>query len=109
MIHDEDHLRYDTMKLLGQAFALACLVDVKEKDWKTVEDQKIKENMELHKEVKHLQAEINRLSGLYQEAKRLRAEKIQEALSLAGEKSKLLTKVEEMKEVTQKGEDLSFK
>jgi len=29
MVHDKDHLCYGTLKLLSQAFALACLVDVK--------------------------------------------------------------------------------
>jgi len=107
MVHDEDHLRHDTLKLLGQAFAMACLMDAKEKDRKSAKDQRIKENMELHKEVERLQDEINCLSGLHEEAERLRTEKTQEASSLAEEKSKLLTKVEELKkEVTRKGEDL---
>jgi len=51
MVHDEEHLRHDTLKLLGQAFAMACMVDAKAKDCKTTKDQRIKENMELHKEV----------------------------------------------------------
>jgi len=49
MVHDEDHLRHDTLKLLEQAFAMPCLVDVKAKYRKTSEDQMIKENMELRK------------------------------------------------------------
>jgi len=71
MVHDEDHLHHDTLKLLRQAFSLACLVDVKAKDQKTSEDQKIKENMELRKEMECLQAKINRLSGMHQEVERL--------------------------------------
>ena len=63
--------------------------------------------MELHKEVGRIQAEINRLSGLHQEVEWIRAEKTQEASSLAKEKGKLLTEIEELKkEVTRKGEDL---
>jgi len=54
MAHDEDHLHHDIEKLLGQAFALACLVNVKAKERKRVEGQRIKENMELHKEVERL-------------------------------------------------------
>ena len=38
MVHDKDHLFHDTLKLFGQAFAMACLVDAKEKDRKAVED-----------------------------------------------------------------------
>jgi len=71
MIHDEDHLRRDTLKLLGQAFAMSFLVDVKNKDHKISKDHKIKENMELHKEVECLQAKIKCLSDLHQEAERL--------------------------------------
>ena len=48
-----------------------ALVDVKAKDRKSVEDQRIKENMELHKEVERFQAKINRLSGVHQEVERL--------------------------------------
>jgi len=107
MAHDEYHLRHDTEKLLEQAFALTCLVNVKAKDKKRVEDQRIKENMELHKELEHLQAEVNRLSGLHQEVERTRAEKTQEALSLVEEKRKLSNEFEDLKkEVTRKGEDL---
>ena len=54
---------------------MACLVDVKEKDRKAVEDQRVKENTELHKEVERLLAEIKRLSGMRNEVERLRAEK----------------------------------
>jgi len=68
MVHDEDHLRHDTLKLFGQAFAMACLVEAKAKDQKAAEDQRIKENIELHKEVECLQDEIKRLSGLHHEA-----------------------------------------
>jgi len=68
MVHDEDHLHHDTLKLFGQAFAMACLANAKAKDQKSVEGQRVKENMELHKEVECFQAEINRLSGLHQEA-----------------------------------------
>jgi len=93
MVHDEDHLRHDTLKLFGKAFAMVCLFDAKEKDQMSVEDQRIKENMELHKEVERLQAEINRLDDLHQNAKRLEAEKTQVASSLAEERSKLLSKV----------------
>jgi len=50
MVHDdEDHLYHDTLKLLGQAFALAFLVNVKAHNRKVFEDQKIKEIMELRK------------------------------------------------------------
>jgi len=59
MVHDKDHVRHDTMKLLGQAFALASLVDIKSKDRKTAENQRIKDNMELHKKVERFQAKIN--------------------------------------------------
>jgi len=67
MVHDEDHLRHDTLKLLGQAFDMAFPVDVKDKDRKISEDHRIKENMELHKEVECLQAKIKRLSDQHQE------------------------------------------
>jgi len=108
MVHDKDHLRHDIVKLLGQAFALACLVDVKAKDRKTIEDQRIKEKMEFHKEVERLHAEINRLSSLHQEVERLRAKKTQEALSLPKEKSNLSNEVEDLKkEVNRKEEDLA--
>jgi len=53
--------------------------------------------MELHKEEERLQGEINRLIGLHQEVERLKGEKTQEASSLAEERNKLLTKVEELK------------
>jgi len=107
MVHEEDHLRHDTVKLLGQAFALACLIDVKARS-KTAEDQRIKENMELHKAMEHLQAKINQLSILYQEVEQLQAEKTQEALSLAKEKNKFSNEVKGLKKVvTRKGEDLA--
>ena len=57
--HDEDHLRHDTLKLLGQAFILACVVDVKAQDRKALEDQKTKEIMELCEGMEHLHAEVN--------------------------------------------------
>jgi len=86
---------------------MTCLVDAKAKDQKSVEDQRVKENMELHKEVKRLRGKINRLSGLHQETKRLRAEKTQEASNLAEERNKLFNEVEELKkEVTRRGEGL---
>jgi len=107
MVHDEDHLRHDTLKLFGQAFFMACLVDAKAKDQKAVDDQRVKENMELHKEVECLQYEIKRLSVMHKEAERLRAEKTQEASSLTEENNKLLTEVDEQKkELTCKGVNL---
>jgi len=38
MAHDEDHLCHDVEKLLGQAFALTCLANVKVKDRKRAEE-----------------------------------------------------------------------
>jgi len=54
MAHDEDHLRHDVEKLLGQAFSLTCLVNIKVKDRKRAKDQRVKENMELFQEVERL-------------------------------------------------------
>jgi len=86
---------------------MASLVNAKAKDRKVVEDQRVKENMELHKEVERLQTEIKRFSGLHQEVKRLRAEKTQKASSLVEENNKLLIEVDELKkELTRKIEDL---
>ena len=31
MVHNEDHLHHDTLKLFGQAFDMTCLVDAKAK------------------------------------------------------------------------------
>jgi len=108
MVHDEDHLRHDALKLFGQAFVMACLVDAKAKDRRSVENQRIKENMELQKEVECLQAEINRVNNLHQETKRIQAEKAQDALILAEERSKILSKVKELKkEVSHRGENLT--
>ena len=118
MTHDEDHLRHDAEKLLRQSFALACLVNVKVKDKKRDEDQRIKENMELHKEVERLQDDVNHFSGLQQKVERLwteancqdvaLAEKTQEALSLDEEKRELSNEVEDLKKkVTCKEEDLT--
>jgi len=42
------------LEAVGQAFALACLVDNKAQDWKASEDQKAKEIMELRKGMEHL-------------------------------------------------------
>lgn len=61
MVHDEDHLRHDVLKLFGQAFAITWPVNAKERDQKVVEDQRLKENMEHHRDVERLWAEINRL------------------------------------------------
>jgi len=54
MEHDEDCLRHDVEKLLDQAFSLTCLVNVKVKDRKRRDDQRIKENIKLHQEVERL-------------------------------------------------------
>jgi len=62
MVHDEDYLLRDTMKQFGQAFAMGCLVITKARDRKAAEDQRVKDNVELQKEVERLQAEINRLN-----------------------------------------------
>lgn len=41
MVHDEDHLRHDVLKLFGQAFAITWPVNAKERDQKVVEDQRL--------------------------------------------------------------------
>jgi len=98
---------------------MGCLVIIKARDRNVDENQRVKENMELHKEVERLQAEINclndhtraetkRLTNLCEEAKRLQMEKAQEATSLNEEKNKLLSTIKELeKEVTCRGEDLT--
>lgn len=60
MAKDEDRLHHDAKKLLGQAFGLTCLVNVKVKDQKRAEHQMINQNMELHQEMERLRAEVNR-------------------------------------------------
>jgi len=32
IVHEENHLRHDALKLFGQTFSMACLVDAKAKD-----------------------------------------------------------------------------
>jgi len=58
MAHDEDRLRLDIKKLLGQAFALTCLADVKAGDWKKTEDKKAQQIVELQQEVERLRTEV---------------------------------------------------
>jgi len=115
MAHDEDHLLHDAMNQFGQAFAMGCLVVVKMRARRAAEDQRIQENVELHKEIERLQFELKHLNGLHQEAERLRAEKTKEAAdqaqkaaSLAEERNKLLAKVDKLKgELICKDEDLA--
>jgi len=98
MAHDEDHLRHNTEKLLGQAFSLVFRVNVKAKDRKRAEDQRFKENMELHQEVERLRPEVNHLGVAL-------ANKTQEGLVLVEEKSKLSIEIEDLKkEMTRKEE-----
>jgi len=59
MVHDEDYLFRDTMKQFRQAFSMGFLVIAKARDRKAAEDQRVKENVELQKEVERLRAEIN--------------------------------------------------
>jgi len=73
--HDEAHLRRETLKQFGQAFAMAYLVEVKARDRRAAKDQRIKENVELRKEVECLQDELNRSNGLLQEAEQSPTEK----------------------------------
>jgi len=42
MAHDDDHLRHDVDKLLGQASALTCLINVKVKDRKGLRSRELK-------------------------------------------------------------------
>jgi len=115
MARNEDHLLRDAMKQFGQAFAMGCLVVAKTRERRETEDQKIQENVDLRKEIKHLKSELTRSNGLHQEAERLRAEKTkevadlaQEAASLAKEKNKLLAEVDKLKgELTRKDVDLA--
>ena len=102
MAHDEDRLRDDTEKLLGQALnALTCLINIKAKDWKRAEDQTVKENMELHQEVERLWAEVNCLGVAL-------ADKAQKGLVLAEEKRKISNEVEDLKnEMMRKEKDFS--
>jgi len=101
MAHDEDRLHHDTEKLLGQAFALTFLINVKVKDRKKAEDRRVKENMEFHQEVERLRVEVNR-SGV------ALAVKTQEGLALAEEKRTLSNEVEDLKkEMMRKEEDFS--
>jgi len=93
---DEDHLRHDAKKLLGKAFALTCLVNIKVKYRKRAEDQSVKENMELHQDVERLRAEVNCFSVAL-------ADKNQEGLILVEEKRKLSKEIEDLKrELTRK-------
>jgi len=56
----------------------------------------------------HARAEATRLTDLHEETKRLLAEKAQEALSLAEEKDKLLSKIEELEnDVSRREKDLT--
>jgi len=101
MAHDEDHLRHDAEKLLGQAFALTCLVNFKVKDWKRAKDQRVKQNMVLHQEVERLRDKVNHLGVAL-------TNKTQEGLVLAGKKRKLSKEIEDLKrELTRKEEDFS--
>jgi len=68
MAHDEDHLLRDAMKKFRQAFAMGCLVIAKTR---TAEDQRVQENVELHKEIDCLQSEIKHSNGLQQEAEQI--------------------------------------
>jgi len=113
---DKDRLMdRDTMKQFGKAFAMDCLVVSKTRERRSAEDQKIQENVELHKEIKRLKYELTHSNGLHQEAEHLRAEKtkeaadrVQEATSLAEERNKLLVEVDKLKgELTRKDEDLA--
>jgi len=116
MALDEDHLFHVTMKQIGQTFAMGFLAVSKARSQKSTEDQRV---VELQREVKDLQAEINnlndhaqpeatRLTNLQEETKRLLAEKAQEATSLVEEKDKLLSKIVELENVvTRQGEDLT--
>jgi len=90
MAHDEEHLHHETEKILIQAFALACVVNVKAKDWKRAEDQRFKQNLELHQEFECLQDEFNRLGVAL-------ANKTQEELVWAEEKGKLFNEIESLK------------
>jgi len=47
------------MKQFRQAFSMGFLVIAKARDRKAAEDQRVKENVELQKEVERLRAEIN--------------------------------------------------
>jgi len=64
MVHHKDHLLRDTMKQFEQAFSMDCQVIAKARDRKAAEDQRVKENEKLRKEVEHLRVEINRLNDL---------------------------------------------
>ena len=104
MARDEDHLLRDTMKQFRQAFAMGCLVVANKRDRRAAEEQRIQENVELRKEIKHLQSELIHSNGLHQKVGRLRAKKTkeaahraQEAASLAEERNKLLAEVDKLK------------
>jgi len=80
-----------------------------------MEDQRIQETVELHKEIKCLQSELKHSNDLHQEPEWLRAKKTKEATdraqeeaSLAEERNKLLVEVDKLKgEMTYKDEDLT--
>jgi len=91
---------------------MGCLVVAKTRALRATEDQRIQENVELHKEINRLQFELTHSKGLHQEAERLRIEKtkkasnrVQEAASMVKERNKLLAKVDKLKgELTRKDE-----
>ena len=91
MAFNEDHLFRDTIKRIGQAFAMGFLAVSKARSQKSAKDQRV---VELQKEVERLRVVINhlnnharveatRLSDLHEETKRILTEKAQEASSLA--------------------------
>jgi len=67
----------------------------------------IKRLTDIHQETEPLRTENNHLNDLYQEAKWLQTEKTQEASSLFEERSKILSEVKELNEITRKEEELT--
>jgi len=71
------------MLLESHHFAMGFLVIAKTRDRRVAEDQRIQENMELHKEIERLQSELKHSNGLHKKAKQLRAKKTKEAADRA--------------------------
>ena len=105
----EDRLVRETMRQLGQALAVSCLVASKLKEWRGSVEKKSHEVVELHQQIGNFQGELQRettklheelqqLRQSLREANALQTEKSKEAIGLSEEKVKLLAEVERLKE-----------